>query len=116
MKRSLFLIPVLGLLPLVAGGCRVTAEPVAPMVTVDYTPMRYNGYVVFYDAGEPYYVVSGRRYYITRSNPRYQRYVRHYHTNRDAYGRWERDHRPRPDYDSRRGPRVRDTHRHHQPR
>ena len=83
MNRMLW-IPVLGFLPLVAGGCRVTTEPVAPVVTVDaYTPLRYDGYVVFYDAGEPYYVVRGRRHYIPRSSPRYQRYVRHYHTYRD---------------------------------
>lgn len=107
--------------PLLAGlvvvsGCYVTAEPAAA-VGVTYTPMRYDGYVVYYDAGEPFYVVRGRRHYIPRGNPRYQRYIRHYQTYRDhdAYHQWQRDHRPRPDYDAR-GPRVRDTRRRHAPR
>lgn len=116
MSRTHLFVPLIVALPCVAG-CYATVEPVQPSIGVQatYSPLRYHGYVVYYDAGEPYYVVRNRRYYIPRSHPRYRTYVRHYQTYRDndGYRRWRRDHSPR--YQTR-GPRVRDVRRYHPPR
>lgn len=114
---SLFLLA----LALVATGCAVWLEPADPTFTVsaEYTPLRYQGYVVYYDRGVPFYVVDGRRYVIPRA--RRDRYIQHYHLYRDhpAYREW-RTRRyptrgPRRDYRSR-GPRYRDPQLRHRPR
>jgi hypothetical protein len=88
-KTAIILVAV----PLFLGGCvaRVHTEPLPPpVVDVSYEPMYYGGYVVYYDAGgAPFYVVRGRRVYISASHAHYHTYVRHYRTNPRRYHEWE---------------------------
>jgi hypothetical protein len=82
-------------------GCVIRAR--APAVTVSagttavatpyYTPMYYNGYVVYYDnGGLPIYYVNGAAYYVPRAYPHYGRLVGHYRTYRPHYQRWYSSH------------------------
>src|SRR5690606_16123253 len=75
------LIPVLAVL-LGASACVLPAGTVEPAFTVTagygYNPPRYQGYVVYYDGGVPFYVVEGRRYYVPRDSRYYDRYIGHY--------------------------------------
>ena len=86
--RKLLLVAALGTAVL-ASGCvvRTVPPPRATVVTYDYTPMLYNGYVVYYDvAGRPYYYVGGMRYWVPRTYwPRYRGY---YYRHRRYYWRW----------------------------
>jgi hypothetical protein len=143
-SRTLSLIPVF-VLALVATGCVVRTVPVDPSygVSVGYGPLQYQGYVVYYDGGVPFYVADGRRYYVPRDSRYYDRYIRHYRSYRGSpyYREWRYQHYPsrvnrgprpdyrrrdyrrpdyqRPDYrrrDDQRGPRYRDPQLHHRPR
>jgi hypothetical protein len=71
----------------------VVAEPQAAVV-VDYRPLYYQGHVVLYDdvTYRPYYVVSGRPYYVPRTYAHYNTLVRHYHRSPAAYHRWHSHH------------------------
>lgn len=122
------LIPVFAVL-LGASACVLPAGPVEPAFTVTagygYNPPHYQGYVVYYDGGVPFYVVDGRRYYVPRDSRYYDRYIGHYrrYHQSPAYREWRHQHYPtrvnpgpRPDYPSRGGPRYRDPQLHHRPR
>lgn len=125
------------LIPLVAAsiftflGCRAYVEPDVPpppsvRISAGFTPLYYNGHAVYYEQGVPVYYVEGQPRYVPAS--RRTVYVRHYERNRNEYSRWrdrnpprqryERDRRDRYDRrdDRRRGPRVEDPRRHHDPR
>lgn len=78
-------------------GCVVA--PVPTEVTISgpavyyYTPLYYDGYVVYYDGGgRPYYYQNGINIYISSSYHSYQRYVTHYHQHRPEYRRWYDSH------------------------
>lgn len=75
---------------LVLGGCRVTLGP-GHVATSYYTPLYYQGYVVYYDeVGRPVYYANGARYYIPAGYVDYGRYAAHYRTHRVHYNRWYR--------------------------
>ncbi len=93
--RKLLVTATLGLALALVGlssGCVVRTRPVrASVVAYDYgyTPMLYNGYVVYYDrAAQPYYYVGSTRYWVPRAYwPRYRGYYYRYRTH---YWRWYR--------------------------
>jgi len=98
IKTLLLLVPVA-----LTSGCYARgraeiigpAPPPPPRVTVDFSPLYYEGHVVYYDTvGYPYYIVEGGRYYIPRTHAHYRLYVRHYHRHPTAYRSWERSHAP----------------------
>ncbi len=81
------------------GGCYVSEGPVrvaaapaqADVATSYYTPMYYQGYVVYYNAaGLPYYYLNGRTIYIPSSYAYYNRYLYHWRRYRPYYYRWYR--------------------------
>ena len=91
------------------GGCvaRVHGRATVPAPVVEYeaptvdvyTPLYYQGYVVYYDdGGAPYYIHGGARIYISAGYREYPTYVRHYHRHRTVYRDWERRHYPRAVY------------------
>jgi hypothetical protein len=60
-----------------------------PIATGYYSPLYYDGYVVFYDdSGAPYYYMGGRTVYIPRTHRDYNRYHSHWRTHRGNYRRW----------------------------
>ena len=71
------------------GGCTVETRPVAvtsaEVVTTDddYEPAYYDGYVVYYDAGRPYYYDRGAVVWVSPGSPYYGGLVEHYR----VYGR-----------------------------
>ena len=72
-------------------GCilRPRAIYVGPPVEYGYTPLLYNGYVVYYDQGGiPFYWYSGGRIFIPMGQRGY--YVDHYHSHNHAYWRWHK--------------------------
>ena len=104
MLRSIAFAGVLGLFALQVGCVAyATTEPLPPppvggaAVVVDYSPLYYQGNVVLYDDTDyrPYYVVSGRPYYVPRTYVHYDTLVRHYHRSPAAYQRWHTHH---PEY------------------
>jgi len=57
-----------------------------------YSPLFYNGYVVYFDGvGLPYYYRGGRIVYVPRSYGGYRGLTRHYQRYRKEYHRWYRD-------------------------
>jgi hypothetical protein len=75
------------------GGCYAEARPVtvtsAEVVTDDeYEPAYYDGYVVYYDAGRPYYYEHGAVVWISPGSPYYPGLVHHYRVYGPSYGRW----------------------------
>jgi len=92
----IFLAAIIGLVAS-SSGCTIRAR--TPSVSVSgpriatsyYTPLYYNGYVVYYDnVGRPMYYVNGTRYYVPRTYASYGRYVSYYRTHRRHYYRWYR--------------------------
>ncbi len=64
-----------------------------PILTSYYTPLYYDGYVVYYDgAGRPYYWAGGRRIWVPRTYAGYNRYHSYWRTHRAHYRRWNREH------------------------
>ncbi len=57
-----------------------------------YTPLFYQGYVVYYDGGRPYYYQNGVNIYISTSYSGYRGLVAHYHKYRPQYERWYHAH------------------------
>ena len=58
-----------------------------------YTPLFYEGYVVYYDVrGRPYYYQSGVNIYISTGYSGYRGLVAHYHKHRPQYDRWYHSH------------------------
>ena len=55
-----------------------------------YKPRYYNGYIVFFEDGQPVYYVDGDRNVIRRTDRRYPRLMRHFRKHRDDYRRWYR--------------------------
>jgi hypothetical protein len=70
-----------------ATGCygEVQAEPV---VAEGYEPQYYDGRVVYFDAGRPYYYDNGAQIWVEPSSPYYAGYVNHWNTYGPAYNRW----------------------------
>lgn len=102
-KKVAVAICLVGALFMAAAGCIVhTSEPT--LATSYYTPMYYNGYVVYYDTlGRPIYYVNGIQYYVPATYYNYHAYVRHWRVHRVYYNRWYRT----------RGHRYRRYRRHH---
>lgn len=94
MKKFVSLMFVAAVFLLAASqvtGCLFRARPGVVVATSYYTPMYYNGYIVYYDAmGLPMYYAGGVRYYVPRHHPRFGLYVGHWRRHRGAYGRWYR--------------------------
>ena len=55
-----------------------------------YKPRYYNGYIVFFEEGQPVYYIDGTRHVILRTDRRFPRLMRHYRKHRDEYRRWYR--------------------------
>jgi hypothetical protein len=55
-----------------------------------YKPRYYNGYIVFFEDGQPVYYIDGDKHVILRTDRRYPRLMRHYRKHHDAYRRWYR--------------------------
>lgn len=86
-KTALVVLMAAGLC-MVAAGCFVRPYRPAP-VAAAYTPMMYNGYVVYYTtAGAPYYYIGGMRYWVPRVY--WGRYQGYYFRHRAYYWRWYR--------------------------
>ncbi|NUP07881.1 MAG: hypothetical protein HOW73_17685 [Polyangiaceae bacterium] len=84
-------ILLLGSLMMAASGCAVYTRPIpaAATVSVDYDPLYYDGYVVYYDTiGRPYYYIDGRTHYVPRTYVGFNAYVNYYHAHRPAYNSW----------------------------
>ncbi len=83
---------LLGTLSLSLSGCTIGVHsgPI-PVATSYYSPLYYNGYIVYYDAvGRPIYYANGVQYYVPNTYAYYPRLVRHYRSHRHAYRRWYR--------------------------
>ena len=92
MKHSRFCAALLMALALCTtlGGCIVAADPLPParVAVAAYSPLYYDGYVVYYDDwGYPFYYVGGGVRYVPRSYAHYDLLVRHYHEHPEAYRR-----------------------------
>ena len=70
--------------------CVLSAEPGEVSVgTSYYSPMYYNGYIVYYDSvGSPIYYSGGATYYVPSTYGQYHAYRSHYTTHRGNYNRW----------------------------
>lgn len=76
-------------------GCqvRVVERPRPAAAVVEYEPLYYHDYVVYYDdAGLPYYWLDGRVVHVSSVDPEYGVLVRHYRAHGAAYHRWYRVH------------------------
>lgn len=82
----------LGAVGMAAPGCVIRARPAEPVVATSYyTPLYYNGYVVYYDTlGRPMYYAGGVRYYVPSTYVYYGRLRTHYLSHRVYYNRWYR--------------------------
>jgi hypothetical protein len=73
-----------------ASGCYVSARPAAA-VEVEYHPVYYDDWVVYYDErGLPYYHVDGRVVFVPSTDIRFHFFVRHYRDHGAGYRRWYR--------------------------
>lgn len=90
VKRIGLMMALVGAAGMFSSGCFVSASPAEPAVATNYyTPLYYNGYVVYYDeVGRPVYYVGGARYYIPPTYVGYNRYISHYRVHRTHYHRW----------------------------
>jgi len=91
LNRYAVLLAFVGATSMAASGCVVRTRAHPAIATSYYTPMYYNGYVVYYDTtGRPMYYANGTRYYIPATYAHYNRYVGHYRAHRVHYRRWYR--------------------------
>jgi len=90
------LLPLSLVLAVAATGCAVTpygyysarVYTESPPVEFGYTPMLYEGYVVYYDdASLPIYWVNGVQFDVPVAYR--QVYIEDYHQHRDAYLQWD---------------------------
>ena len=92
VKKIALMVAMVGAIGIVSSGCYVglDAEPAGPVVSYGgYTPLYYNGAVVYYAAaGLPYYYYGGRMVYIPRTYVGYNRYYNHWYSNRVRYRTW----------------------------
>lgn len=87
-KKTALVVLLAAGLCMVAAGCVIRPYHSAPVATY-YTPMLYNGYVVYYTAdGMPYYYVGGIRYWVPRGY--WGSYRAHYYRYRGHYWSWYR--------------------------
>lgn len=88
------------------GGCYVYADtpPVTATVETDaYSPMYYDGQVVYYDTvGAPFVWVGGSVVYVPRSYVHYDVLRSHYRAHYRGYHRWYQAH-PYRHYEHHRG-------------
>lgn len=77
-------------------GCVVAPYPTEVAISGPavyyYTPLFYQGYVVYYDNGRPYYYRNGVNIYISTNYSGYRGLVAHYHKHRPQYERWYHAH------------------------
>jgi len=74
-----------------ASGCYASARPAAAAIEVEYQPVYFGNWLVYYDAaGLPYYYVDGRVVYVARTDIRFHFFARHYRDHGAAYRRWYR--------------------------
>lgn len=75
---------------LASTGCMVSADAGEGSVSTSYySPMHYNGNIVYYDtAGLPIYYVGGSAVYVPSTYSHYGAYRTHYSTHRGNYNRW----------------------------
>ena len=86
-----FLAVALLSVSLAVAGCYVQAVEPGGEVAVGnygYEPMYYNGYMVYYDAGRPFYYMNGVRVFVSPSSPYYAGYIGHYRAYGPSYARW----------------------------
>jgi hypothetical protein len=103
MRLSGFLrVVVAGWVMILLGvsGCIVVPEPGVGIYggpgSPYYSPLYYDGYVVYYDtAGLPYYYLGGSPVYVPRRYREYDRLVTHYRLHQSHYDRWNVSHGPR---------------------
>lgn len=88
-RKSLVVVLAACVLSLFAVSCFVRPVAVEPAPAYAYSPLMYNGYVVYYDASaRPYYYVGGIRYWVPQVY--WGRYRTHYYRYRTHYWRWHR--------------------------
>jgi len=86
--RSLALAVLLACCGATTTGCYAEAVP-PPAYDYGYSPMYYNGAIVYYDGvGRPYYYGPGGVVWIPRESPYYVGYVNHWHAYGPAYRGW----------------------------
>ncbi len=89
MLRNLLAVAVLaGSLSI--AGCYVETVGPEGVVTGNYgyDPIYYNGYMVYYDGGRPFYYLNGAVVWISPTDPYYHSYITHWRTYGAYYGRW----------------------------
>jgi len=67
--------------------CYVETVP-EPVYAEGYAPAYYDGYVVYFDQGRPYYYANGAAVWIPPGSPYYAGLVAHWGTYGHAYGGW----------------------------
>jgi hypothetical protein len=91
IKRIGLMLALVGAFGMSSSGCFVSTSAEPAVATNYYTPLYYNGYVVYYDNfGRPIYYVNGAMYYVPSTYMYYGRYVSYYNTHRAYYHRWYR--------------------------
>ena len=89
MLRNLLVVAVLAGSMSIAGCYVETVGPEGVAVgNYGYDPIYYNGYMVYYDAGRPFYYLNGAVVWISPADPYYNTYITHWRTYGAYYGRW----------------------------
>jgi hypothetical protein len=90
LKRIGLVAALLAVGGLSFSACVLSAEPGGASVSTSYySPMYYNGYIVYYDtAGLPLYYIGGAAYYVPATHGQYHSYRHHYTTHRTHYSQW----------------------------
>ena len=91
VKRIAVVLAMVGAFGLASSACFVAVdEPAGPVVSYGgYTPLYYNGAIVYYDAaGVPFYYHGGRTVYVPVGYR--TRYVSYYRRHRVRYNSWYR--------------------------
>jgi hypothetical protein len=74
-------------------GCYAEADVPPPVLTsadvpYGYPPAYYDGYVVYYDGGRPFYYDRGAVVWISPGSPYYPGLVEHYRRYGPSYNNW----------------------------
>ncbi|MBV5308679.1 hypothetical protein, partial [Chromatium okenii] len=95
ITKSLPILSILAVVMLTTPGCLMTiTEPAFPVtysqpVAVDYRPLFYNGYTVYFaDSGIPYYLYGGVRHWVPHHAR--ARYIEHWRHHKSDYRNWYR--------------------------
>lgn len=86
--RVLGVVLAVGVAPLSAA-CVVEEEIPPPVVAEGYSPVFYDGYVVYFDeVGRPFYYVNGAVVWVPPTSPLYLGLVEHWRVHGPAYRNW----------------------------